>query len=43
MVDASGERQDRLPSGSFLVATNATKAPLPPATAAAYDAALAGG
>jgi hypothetical protein len=34
---------EALPSGSFLVATNATKDPLPPPTAAAYDAALAAG
>ncbi|MGX6605503.1 SAM-dependent methyltransferase [Micromonosporaceae bacterium Da 78-11] len=34
---------DALPSGSFLVASNATKDPLPPAMAAAYDAALAAG
>lgn len=34
---------DALPSGSYLVATNATKDPLPPAMAAAYDAALASG
>ena len=40
IVDALMEA---LPSGSYLVATNATKDPLPPAMAAAYDAALASG
>jgi hypothetical protein len=34
---------DALPSGSYLVATNATKDFLPPAVAADYDAALAAG
>ena len=34
---------DALPSGSFLVVTNATKDPLPPKMAADYDAALAAG
>jgi hypothetical protein len=34
---------DALPSGSFLVATNATKDPLPPPMAAAYHAPLASG
>ncbi|AGZ44693.1 SAM-dependent methyltransferase [Actinoplanes friuliensis] len=34
---------DALPSGSFLVATNSTKDPLPPKMAADYDAALAAG
>jgi len=34
---------DALPSGSYLVITNATKDPLPPKMAADYDAALAAG
>jgi hypothetical protein len=37
------ELMEALPSGSYLVVTNATKDPLPPEMAAAYDAALAAG
>ncbi|BCJ55474.1 hypothetical protein Asp14428_69490 [Actinoplanes sp. NBRC 14428] len=34
---------DAMPSGSYLAVTNSTKDPLPPETAALYDAALASG